>query len=92
MDIGNKLLALVIKRSQELRFLAVTAVTTDPGESQPKGAGVMNNIKGKLRFCFETHIVGNAGTFAPLLILRPQLREIEPGIDEVVPIIGNVTN
>ena len=82
VDIGNKLLALVIKGLEKLRFLAVTAVNPNPGKSQPKGAGVMDDIKGKLRFCFEMHIVWNAGAFAPLPIFRPLFRKVKPGIDK----------
>jgi len=71
VDIGNKMIALAIKGLEELRFLAVTAVNANPGKSNSKRAGVMDDIKCKLSFCFEMYVTVNASTLASLPTLCP---------------------
>jgi len=82
VDVGNKLLSRVIKGFQEVWFLAVAAVNPDLGESQPKRAGMMNNIKSKFGLCFENYVCGNTGTFAPLPIVRQLLWKVEASINQ----------
>ena len=82
MNVGDKLLTVVIERAQEMRLFPVTAVNADPSEAYPLGAGMSNNLKRKLGFSLKSDIVRYSGSAATIPVVGPLFRKVESSVDQ----------